>query len=175
MATVKKPAPPAAAQAPEAPARPAKKSARKKLLIPVIALLIASGGGGGWFYLQQKQAQAKSASAPAAEKKKPPVFLPIEQFTVNLSGGGGDRFLQISFTLQVAEPAIVDELKLQMPVVRSRLLLLLASRTADELGTSAGKQKLVGDLLAEARAPLAKNELPGKGIDNLHFSAFVIQ
>jgi flagellar FliL protein len=91
-----------------------------------------------------------------------------------LSGGGGDRFLQIAFTLQVAESRVADELKLQMPVVRSRLLLLLASKTAEELGTTAGKHKLIGDLLAESRAPLA-NELPGKGVENVLFSALVIQ
>lgn len=174
MATVKKPAPSAAPQAAPAaaPETAAKsKGGAKKLLIPLLALALA--GGGGWYYMQQKRAHAETA--PVVEKPKPPVFLPIDQFTVNLSGGGGDRFLQIAFTLQVEDTHVADDLKLQMPIVRSRLLLLLASKTADELATTEGKHKLIGELLAEARAPLPASELPGKGVDNVLFSAFVIQ
>ena len=172
MATPKKPAPPIAAPVPLA--APENKPKRSKLVPIVLAVLIASGaGGGGWFYLQHKNAQAKAA--PKAEKTKPPVFLPIDQFTVNLSGQGGEHFLQIAFTLEVADAKVIDELKQQLPIIRSRLLLLLASKTAEELSLTAGKQKLMGKLLAEARTPLAKSEIPGKGVVNVHFSAFVIQ
>lgn len=169
MATPPKKA--AAAPAAEA-AAPAAKGRGK--LVPILAgAVIACGGGGGWFYMQHKNAEAKTAHVP--EKKKVPAFLPIDQFTVNISGGGGDRFLQVAFALELADPKIADELKQQMPVVRSRLLLLLSSKTAEDLGNLAGKQKLMGEILAEARAPLADSELPGKGVDHVHFSSFVIQ
>jgi flagellar FliL protein len=136
-------------------------------------VIAAGAGGGGWFYMQHKNAEAKTAHAP--EKKKAPTFLPIEQFTVNISGGGGDHFLQIAFSLELADPKISDELKSQMPVVRSRLLLLLTSKTTEDLSNLAGKQKLMNEILAEARLPLAESELPGKGVENVHFSSFVIQ
>lgn len=169
MATPPKKA--AAAPAAEA-AAPAAKGRGK--LVPILAgVVIACGGGGGWFYMQHKNAEAKTAHVP--EKKKVPAFLPIDQFTVNISGGGGDRFLQVAFSLELADPKIADELKQQMPVVRSRLLLLLSSKTAEDLGNLAGKQKLMGEILAEARAPLADSEIPGKGVDHVHFSSFVIQ
>ncbi len=151
-----------------------KKGKRGKPVLIILSLVVAAGAAGaGWFYLKHKRAGADSV--PVAEKKKPPIFLPIEQFTVNLAGNGGDHFLQIAFTLQVADTSVIEELKLQLPAVRSRLLLLLASKTAEDLSTTAGKQKLIGELLAEARAPLSTAELPGKGVTNLHFSAFVIQ
>lgn len=170
MATPPKKPAPEAAPAAEAPA----KKGRGKLVPIVAAVVIAAGaGGGGWFYMQHKNAEAKTAHVP--EKKKAPAFLPIDQFTVNISGGGGDRFLQIAFSLEVADPKIADQLKQQMPVVRSRLLLLLSSKTAEDLGNLAGKQKLMSEILAEARAPLEDSELPGKGVENVHFSSFVIQ
>lgn len=162
-----------AGKAAEAPADTPKKKGRRKLLPVAIAMLVAGGGGGGWFYLQHKNAEAKTNPAP--EKKKLPAFLAIDQFTVNLAGGGGDRFLQVAFALEVADPKAAEELKAQMPVVRGRLLLLLSSKTAEELASIAGKQKLMGEILAEARAPLSASELPGKGVDNVHFSSFVIQ
>ena len=170
MATPPKKAAPAAAAADAA----APASKRRGKLIPIVAgLVIACGGGGGWFYIQHKNAEAKTAPVP--EKKKVPAFVPIDQFTVNISGGGGDRFLQVAFALEVADPKVADELKQQMPVVRSRLLLLLSSKTAEDLGNLPGKQKLMSEILTEARAPLATSQLPGKGVDHVHFSSFVIQ
>ena len=165
----KKAAPTAPAADPAAPT-----SKRRGKLIPIVAgLVIACGGGGGWFYIKHRNAEAKTAPVP--EKKKVPAFQPIDQFTVNISGGGGDRFLQVAFSLELADPKVSDELKQQMPVVRSRLLLLLSSKTAEDLGNLAGKQKLMSEILTEARAPLATSQLPGKGVDHVHFSSFVIQ
>ena len=170
MATPPKKAAPTAPAAD--PAGPSSK--RRGKLIPIVAgLVIACGGGGGWFYIQHKNAEAKTAPVP--EKKKVPAFVPIDQFTVNISGGGGDHFLQVAFALEVADPKVADELKQQMPVVRSRLLLLLSSKTAEDLGNLAGKHKLMSEILTEARAPLATSQLPGKGVDHVHFSSFVIQ
>ena len=174
MATPPKKPAPAATPAAEATDTSHAKKGRGKL-IPIIAAVVIAGGagGGGWFYMQHKNVEAKTAHAP--EKKKAPAFLPIDQFTVNISGGGGDHFLQIAFALELADPKIAEELKQQMPVVRSRLLLLLTSKTAEDLGNLAGKQKLMAEILAEARMPLAESELPGKGVENVHFSSFVIQ
>jgi flagellar FliL protein len=124
------------------------------------------------------QRHAAPASAPAAAKKDKaaaPVFLPLETFTVNLTTVTIDRFLQIGITLELAGDETAEALKRQMPVVRSRILLLLASKTAEELATPEGKKKLMADILAEARAPLPAGGAPSKGVEQVHFSAFVVQ
>lgn len=164
---------PKAASAPTS-APPKKKNRGKLLRIAAVVLVIAAGAaGGGWFYLKPNGEDPNAVAA--AEPKKQPTFLPIDQFTVNLSGAGGDHFLQIAFTLEIADAKTIEEIKLQMPVIRSRLLLLLASKTVEDLSGTAGKQKLMGEILAESRAPLANGSSPSKGIENVHFSAFVIQ
>lgn len=160
--------------APATASAPSKKRNRGKLLRIAVALAIATGVGvGGWFYLNPK-AEDPNATA-ATEPKKQPTFLPIDQFTVNLPGAGGDHFLQIAFTLELADAKTIEDIKQLMPVIRGRLLLLLASKTVEDLSSTAGKQKLVVDILAESRAPLANGSSPSKGIENVHFSAFVIQ
>ena len=170
-AAVRKPAPAAApaAAANDAPAKPARKG-KKGLMLVLVAILAA--GGGAWHYLKRPPAEAKAA-APAP--KPATVFLPIDTFTVNLSSSAIDRYLQLGLTLEVANNAVSEELKTRMPVIRSRMLLLLAAKTPEDLASTAGKQKLMGELLAEARAPLPAGESPTKGVEQVHFSAFVIQ
>src|SRR5262245_32982128 len=168
----KKPAAPAAgkpaaanpAAANEAhPAKPAKRG-RRGVLIALLAL-VAAGSGGGWYYLEHAAAPAKDAAAPAPEPKKQQVFVPVDNFTVNLSAVSIDRYLQLGITLEMASGSAAEELKRQMPVIRGRILLLLASKTAEELATTAGKQKLIQELLAEARAPLP-GDSPTRGVEN---------
>jgi len=179
MAT-KKPAPapaPAAKAAAAAPAAEPKAAAKKKRSLPmVLAVLLAlcAAGAGGWHYLRLREAQATPAPQ-AAERKPEPVFLPLEQFTVNLTTATIDRFLQVGITLEVANAESGERLKRYLPVVRSRILLLLASKTAEDLATPAGKQKLVEDILREARTPLPDTGNASKGIENAHFSSFVVQ
>ena len=174
-AAAKKPAAAAAgkpAAANDAPAAKPAKRGRRGLLFVLLAL-VAAGAGGAWYYVEHAE-PAKTAAAPAAEPKKHPVFVPVDNFTVNLSTVAIDRYLQLGITLEMAGNAAADELKRQMPVIRSRMLLLLSAKTAEELATTAGKQKLIAELLAEARAPLT-DDSPTRGVENVHFSAFVIQ
>ena len=174
------PAKPAAAAANDVSAAPAK----KRRALPALAILLAlcAAGAGGWHYMRFQELEAAPAPNSAAGGKaagkrveSEPVFLALEPFTVNLTTVNIDRFLQVGVTMELDSAEASERVKRYMPVVRSRMLLLLASKTADDLATPAGKQKLVDDLLREARAPLPDTGAPHKGIENLHFSAFVVQ
>ena len=147
-------------------AAPARKS-KKKLLIVVGALVVLLGGGAGaWFFMQGGHG-AKEAEAP-----KVPVYLPLETFTVNLQGG--EQYLQTDITLQVADAAQVDAIKVHMPRVRSRLLTLLSSKQADELATATDKKKLAQEILAQVKQPFDPKSKPQQ-VDDVLFTTFVIQ
>lgn len=156
----------AAEQAADTP--PAKGKSKKLILIAAIVLLAAGGGGAGWYFTQKPKAE-EAAEAPV--KKAPPVFVNLETFTVNLADH--DRFLQVGIIYEVAGNEIAEAMKTQMPVIRSRILLLLSSKTVEALSSVDGKQKLAEELLTEARAPLAPKG--DEAIGQVHFSAFVIQ
>lgn len=162
-----KPAKPAEVE--ETEAAPVKKS-NKKLFIVIGAVLLLIGGGGAaaWFMTQG----GHSAKEAHAEPAKPPVFLPLETFTVNLQGG--ESYLQTDITLQVAEEADAEAIKLQMPRVRSRLLTLLSSQGAESLSNAETKKKLVQDILLLMRQPFESNGKPQHVTDVL-FTSFVIQ
>lgn len=169
---------PAAAPAPAAVPAPAPEPKKKSKLVMILSVLLLAGGGagGGWFYMQKHNAEASQA-APQPPKPKPAVFLPLEQFTVNLTTTTQDRFLQTAITLELAGNDTSEEVKKLMPVVRGRLLLLLTGKTADDLLTIEGKQKLMGEVLAEVRGLMPANQpaTPTKGVEKVHFASFVIQ
>lgn len=168
---VPKPAP-AAAPPPEPKEEPPRKSRKKLYLVLLLLVLILGGGAGGaWWYFE-------SAAAPAKEVReapKPPVFAVLEPFTVNLAASeNGDQYLQVALTLQVADQAQVDRIKLYMPQVRSRILLLLSSKKASDISTVEGKKKLSDDIIAQINLPFAPNGEP-QSVSDVFFTSFVIQ
>lgn len=166
--SVPKAVPPAAAD--EAP--PAKKSSKKLFLIMAVVLLLG-GGAGGWYYMNQN-AHPGAAAKAKAEAAKPPVFVVLEPFTVNLQAEAGEQFLQVAFTLQAADQSEVDLIKLYMPQVRSRLLLMLSSKKASEISSLEGKKKLSSDIAALVNQPFTPAAKPLR-VSNVFFTSFVIQ
>jgi len=173
MATAPKAAPKVVQIDEAAQASAPKKSKKKLVLLGLIALILLGGGGGAaWFILGRS---AAGHAAPKEEPPKPPVFLPLDQFTVNLQpDGAGDQFLQVAFTLQVADTDQVEAIKTYLPLVRSRLLLLLSSKKATELSTPEGKKKLQDEIIAAVKQPVTPQS-PPLGVTGVFFTSFVIQ
>lgn len=154
-----------------APAPAPKKSKKKLLVVGSLLLLLVLGGGGAAVFMS---GETDPNAAPVAEPVKPPVYLAMDAFTVNLQPEMGEQFLQVAFTLQLADQAQVDQIKLYMPLVRSRLLMLLSSKKPSELSSADGKQKLQEEIVATLREPFAPTMQPA-GVDGVFFTAFVIQ
>jgi flagellar FliL protein len=154
-AVKKEPAKPqgAAAAAPAAAAaeaQPTKKKGKLLLYAAVALAVLCSGGGGAWWYMSRDTGPAAAKTEPA----KPPVFAPLDTFTVNLAGEEGSQFLQVGLTLRLIDEPAVAALKLRMPEVRDRVLLLLSAKKAADLLTLEGKRKLSSEILAAINAIL---------------------
>jgi flagellar FliL protein len=159
-----------AKQAAPAEAAEPKKSGKKPLLLVAVVLLLAAGGGGAAWYFLMGRAQEPAKAAKAEEAK--PIFLTMDQFTVNLQGD--NRYLAVSMDLKVANEKVTDALKLHMPEVRNGMNMVLSSKHAEEVATTEGKQKLAEELRAAANKPLALAD-PNQGVTGVYFTSFVIQ
>jgi flagellar FliL protein len=174
MATA--PKAPNAAQAAQAELAPVKSNKKKMLFIILGTLLLLIAGGAGAWYMLGPNAQHDGDSAAAnAAPAKPPVFMALEPFTVNLQMEEGvQQFLQVGMSLQVADQTQTDLIKLYLPQVRSRLLMLLSNKKASEILTMDGKKKLAGEVVAQV-----KDSFSGKTakpeISDVFFTSFVIQ
>ena len=145
----------------EAAPRPAGKKGIIKLAI--VGLLVCGlAGGGAWWYLGHKGGDTAKEEVKH-EPAKPPVFYPLEAFTVNLVLVDNPQFLQTGITLKVASEAVVEELKLHTPVVRDRILMLMSSRKASDLLTVEGKRQLGEDIVNSMNQILAGSAAKSHG------------
>jgi flagellar FliL protein len=158
---------------PKAAEGAAPKSGKKLLVMIIMGVLVLGGGGGAaWFFTHGKADDGHAE--PKHVKEGPPVFVAIEPFTVNLQPENGDQYLQIQFTLQVANAENEEKIKQNMPKVRSRLLLLLSAKKASELTSVEGKKKLSEEIVASVKAPFSEKGEP-QGVTDVLFTSFIIQ
>jgi flagellar FliL protein len=98
----------------------------------------------------------------------------IEPFVVNLADPGSRRYLRLNMQLKLKKPE-EDEPRLEarMPQVRDAVLLLLSSKTTDQLLGPEGKAALRQELIDQIDAILKKKKK--KAVKNLYFTEFLIQ
>lgn len=181
-------------------AAPAPAKSKKMLIIIVAAVLVLAIGGGGAFFVLKKKAaseeedgaDAPTAAASAHDKHKaPPVYLPMDNMVVNLADPGGERVAQVGVTLEVLDAESATAVKNYMPTIRSGVLLLISKRTAEELLSAEGKEKLAQDILHETSIPFGgggeeEEEAPSKKskkkrapvqypVVSVLFSSFIVQ
>lgn len=162
-----------------AAAVPAPKSGSKKKLIIILAAVLAlvvMGAGAALFMMKRAAAAAAAdedgdshAEAAAPEGKKvPPVFVPLDAFTVNLADQDSERYAQVGVTLQIEDAQAAEEIKLYMPAIRNGVLMVLSHKTSKDLADRAGKEQLADEIMREAVRPLGielDDDAPAKDED----------
>ncbi len=182
-------------------AAPAAKPKSKKLLFILIGVVVlALAGAGGAFFILKKntavdeESEGSSQSTHSdAASRTPPTFLPLEAMVVNLADPGGNRFAQLTLTLQVEDSKTAEAMKAYMPSIRNAILMLVSQRTAENMLQMEGKEKLSADIVREVsrvmgfRLPASdtasveggdsppKKKRPRGPLQAVLFSSFIVQ
>ncbi len=148
-----------AAAAAVTPAPPAGKGKKKLIIIgAAVAVLLMAGGGGAFFMLSKKKAAAdeegaaetaqvdKAKAKAKHDPKHPPVFAPLEPFTVNLADRETERYAQVAVTLELDDAKTADQIKTFMPAIRNNILMVLAHKTSAQILVAEGKTRLAGEI-----------------------------
>jgi len=148
---------------------PAPKGGKKKLIIiaAVAALVLVGGGVGAMVLLKKKPpadveadaedgggASAKHATAAKHDPSHPPVFVPLDPFTVNLADRESERYAQVGITLEIDDAKTGDQIKAYMPAIRNQILMAIADRTAADLLGRDGKIQLAEKVRRETSRAL---------------------
>jgi flagellar protein FliL len=113
----------------------------------------AAGGHGG------------AAAAPGAS-----AVFSLEPFIVNIYDGQDLRYLKVKIELQMANPAIKAELDGQLAAIRDAILVVLTTKTLQEVQDVQGKNQLREEILAS----IGKIVAQGK-VSKVYFTDFVVQ
>lgn len=139
------------------------------LLIAAVAVVaIATGVLCSGFIRARAKSNSKSSSKTAATKTG--TFVSMGDSTVNLTDG--ENFLQISVTLELdAENAeLKPQVKKKKPQIQDTIITVVSSKTAEELLTPEGKDKLKKEIEDKIESLVGAKKIMG-----VYFTTFIMQ
>ena len=167
-----------AAQEGEDEAAPPKK--KGKLPIIILALVVLGGGGGAaWWFLKAKQPSDPKASAAqkAANAAKPPIYAQLDkELTTGLTRSDAeDHYLQVEIKIKIANEQVAEKISQRSPEIRDALLLLMTSKTSDDLKTVEDKQRLSAEMASQINRVIQSTKPETDGVLGVYFTSFMLQ
>ncbi len=155
-----------------------KKSSRRPVLIIgiVVILLLAGGGFAGWTLLKSngadETAQSGEVSEPGASQEAVPVTYTLNTYIVNLMGNSGmsNRYLKVGVLLGISDASHIPVVEKFKPMLDDAALILLSSKTYNDLATVEGKIVLKQEFISRVNQILG-----GNMVNKIYFSEFVVQ
>lgn len=122
-----------------------------------------------------RSANPEAAAAADATIVSDPLYQSLSTFTVSLkpAESENDRVLYIGLSLRMADKKSLLTIEKYLPEYRSRLLILLAKSSYEELSTDEGKQLLVDKIKREVSKPLAANQ--SVKVTDVLFNEFILR
>lgn len=151
-----------------------KGSALKLIIIGLLVLVLAVVGGVAWQLLSGGSEPdtadvAGGGQSPVEEEVMSSTYV-MDTFVVNLNDPGGKRYLKTNIELEYIVESVGEELERRLPQLRDVILLLLSSKSLDEIQTVDGKIALRSELIQRINQILTSGK-----IRNLYFTQFVVQ
>ena len=150
------------------------------MIIGIIVGLLLLGGGGYYAYITFFQEKPVEEEVPAegegADKEKAKeeanlgVMFPLDPLIVNLAGSQGKRFLKVTVSFELSTPEVHAELKENIQKVTDSILVLLSSKTFEDVYSVQGKFKLKDEVTTRVNRFLVVGH-----VKEAYFTEFIIQ
>ena len=171
----------------QAKAQEAAPKDNKKLFIIIgaVVAVLAIGGGAAFFMSGGKDEKAPEGAkveakaeggghgggaAKEGEAAGGATIYPLEPFIVNIYDGAELRYLKIKVEFEMANPQVKPELEAKMAPLRDAILILLTTKTMQEIQDLQGKNQLREQILAAV-----SKVVPPSKITKVYFTDFVVQ
>ncbi len=151
-------------------------SKRPLLLIGIaLVILLVGAAAGGWFWLGHSKTKGKEASTRPAPSG-PALYVALDPpFVTNFEAEQLVRFLQLSVQVMTHDPATVDRIKANDPVIRNDLLILFSNQKYADISTRDGKERLRAQALTAVRKVIATGGGDPDRVEAIYFTSFVMQ
>lgn len=126
-----------------------------------------AGGHGG--EAPKAEAGAHGGAAGAAAVGAANIF-PLEPFIVNIYDGQELRYLKVKVEMEMANVGVKAELDSRLAPIRDAILVLLSTKTLQDIQDVQGKNQLKDEIMASINKIIP----PGK-IAKIYFTDFVVQ
>jgi flagellar protein FliL len=155
-------------------AAPAGKSKKTLIIVILLAVVLLAGGGvGAWFAFMP---HGKKPAVAVKEPPAPALYVALDPpFVVNFEADQQVRFLQVTAQLMSRDPATIELLKTNDPVVRNDLLMLFGGQKYSVVSTREGKEALRTQTLAAVRKIVASAGGKPEKLEAVYFTSFVMQ
>jgi len=94
----------------------------------------------------------------------------MNPFVVNLAGSSGKRFLKVTVTLELSEPEVNAEFEENLQKITDSILVLLSSKTFDDVYSVEGKFKLKDEITTRTNRFLVVGH-----VKDAYFTEFIVQ
>jgi flagellar protein FliL len=155
-------------------AAPAGKSKKTLIIVILLAVVLLAGGGvGAWFAFMP---HGKKHEFAKKEPPAPALYVALDPpFVVNFEADQQVRFLQVTAQLMSRDPATIELLKTNDPVVRNDLLMLFGGQKYSVVSTREGKEALRTQTLEAVRKIVAGAGGKPEKVEAVYFTSFVMQ
>lgn len=155
---------------------PKKKKGFLKWIILAV-LLLALAGGGYFAYMKflapppdQAEQSGESGGDEAMETAEDGIMVTLPVMVVNLADPLGRRYLKLGLEVEVINEDAQMELDNAMPKVKDKLILLLSSKTFDQLSSMQAKMDLKNEIVNRLNQIVGKNK-----VLNVYITEMVVQ
>ena len=103
----------------------------------------------------EAQTQADEHAAPEEVGK----VIPLETFVVNLAGSKGRKVLKVNMELELKGNEVVKEIDNRKAQIRDFIIIILSSKSYDEVSTKEGKDALRNEIKDNINSFLSKGKI----------------
>ncbi|HVN70564.1 MAG TPA: flagellar basal body-associated FliL family protein [Desulfomonilia bacterium] len=129
----------------------------------------ASGKEGSGKEVKHESTQSKSSGEGEGSGSSGPLKQ-LDPFIVNLSDAQGQRYLKAVMQLEVDNPTVEGEIQSKLPQIRDEILMILSSKSFDDVSTSAGKRMVKREIVSAVNKYITSGQ-----VTQVYFTEFVVQ
>jgi flagellar FliL protein len=171
----------APAEAPASSSAPQGQRPTLFIILAIVNMLIVAGVGTLLYLGKKKEAEratidkviegeAKTQKDEAGkESEYIGTLIPMETFLVNLSGSRGGKLARINMELEVSSTDVQEEIDKRKPQIRDIIIILLSSKTFQQISTREGKEQLRNEIKDTVNPFLTKGQ-----IKRVYFTEFIL-